>query len=40
MIPAGRPTGDADHYSVNSAELPDFADAVDELNAMLESMPQ
>lgn len=38
--PTGRPTPDTDQYLVNSAELPDFADAVDELNAMLESMPQ
>ncbi len=39
-VPSGRPTPDTDQYLVNSAELPDFADAVDELNAMLESMPQ
>ena len=38
--PSGRPAPDTDQYLVNSAELPDFADAVDELNAMLESMPQ
>ncbi|MBX7053549.1 MAG: hypothetical protein K1X36_01210 [Pyrinomonadaceae bacterium] len=37
---ADQPSTASDQYSLNSAELPDFADAVDELNALLESMPQ